>query len=282
MTGASILIGSGDIASCSSRGDEMTARVVDSVIRVNEKEGVDVDVFAVGDNVYSSGTVAEHRNCWGPSWGDTAKLIMKNIRPAPGNHEYNTSGADPYYAFFGERAGPPGKGYYSYDIGKWHVAVLNSNIVVNDRFTAADRQAQMDWLDKDLKANAKRCTMAYWHHPAFSSGWHGNDARLRPFLETLYKYDADVVIVGHDHNYERFRPMTPFGVVDTTKGIVHYMIGTGGGELRGFSGSINATSVARIEGRFGVLMFALGGEEWKSAFIETNGRIWDSSGGKCH
>jgi hypothetical protein len=282
LSGAAVLIGTGDIASCSSSGDEATAMLVDSILRADSSADVPTAVFTTGDNTYSSGSEYEHTNCFTPSWGDPAKRIIKLLRPAPGNHEYNTAGAGPYYEYFGDRAGEAGKGYYSYDLGTWHVVVLNSQILVDSKFTAAQRKEMLDWLDKDLESSNDKCTVAYWHHPRFSSAWHGNDARVQPLWSVLFKRNVDLALVGHDHNYERFKPMDEFGVVDTTKGIVQIMVGTGGGTLRGFRGSVHPNSVARIEGRYGVLMLTLGGEEWRGAFIESDGRVWDPSGGKCH
>jgi hypothetical protein len=259
-----------------------TARLVDSVLRADSIAKVDNAVFTLGDNAYSSGTTAQFNQCFAPSWGDPQKGIIKSLHPSPGNHEYQTLNADPYYKYFGPAAGDEGRGYYSYDVGAWHVVVVNSEIVVNSAFTDAARQAQMDWVEKDLKTHKKLCTVAYWHNPRFSSGWHGSDRRFIPMWRILYDNDVDLVLNGHDHDYERFRPMTPDGVADTAKGITEIVAGTGGEELRGFSSDINANSLYRIEGRAGVLLLTLGAAEYRSAFIEIGGRVWDQSGGKCH
>ena len=281
LTGASVMVGVGDIASCSQRLSFGTARLVDSVLRADSIAKVDNAVFTLGDNAYSSGTTAQFNQCFAPSWGDPQKGIIKSLHPSPGNHEYQTPSADGYYKYFGQAAGDEGKGYYSYDVGAWHVAVVNSEIVVGSSFTDSARQAQMDWLEKDLKAHKKLCTIAYWHNPRFSSGWHGGDRRFIPLWRILYDNDVDLVLNGHDHDYERFRPMTPEGLADTSRGITEIVAGTGGEELRGFS-AINANSVYRIEGRAGVLLLTLGAAEYRSAFIEIGGRVWDQSGGKCH
>lgn len=281
LSGASVMIGVGDIASCTSRLSIGTARLVDSVLRADSIAKVDNAVFTLGDNVYTSGTTAQFNECFTPTWGDPQKRIIKNVHPSPGNHEYYTPDADPYYKYFGPAAGIVGKGYYSYDVGTWHVVVVNSEIIVNATFTDSARREQMDWVEKDLKAHKKLCTIAYWHHPRFSSGWHGSDRKLAPLWQLLYDNDVDLVLAGHDHDYERFRSMTPAGAADTTKGITEIVAGTGGEELRGFS-DINANSVYRIEGRAGVLLLTLGAAEYRSAFIEIGGRVWDQSGGKCH
>jgi len=282
LSGASVMIGVGDIASCSSRLSIGTALLVDSVLRADSIAKVDNAVFTLGDNVYTSGTTAQFDECFTPTWGDPKKRIIKNLHPTPGNHEYYTPDADPYYKYFGPSAGVVGKGYYSYDVGAWHVIVVNSEIIVNPSFPDAARREQMDWVDKDLKAHKKLCTIAYWHHPRFSSGWHGSDRKLAPIWRLLYDNDVDLVLGGHDHDYERFRPVTPDGVPDSTRGITQIVAGTGGEELRGFKSPINPNSLYRIEGRAGVLLLTLGATEYRSAFVEIGGRVWDQSGGKCH
>lgn len=283
LSGASVLIGAGDIAVCNSPGDEATAALVDSVLRADSVAHVHDEVFTAGDNAYPGGSSRDFADCFAPSWGDSNKLIMHNIRPSVGNHEHLSGGASPYYLYFGTRAGDPTKGYYSYDIGAWHAIVLNSEIVVNPgAFTAAQRTAQEDWLRQDLGSHTQRCTLAYWHHPRFSSGWHGTDARLGPFWRILYEGGADVVLNGHDHDYERFYPQSPEGILDTTRGITELIVGTGGGDLRGFRRTYAANSAFRIQGHFGVLKLTLGGAEWRSAFLDTNGQVYDQRGGSCH
>ena len=282
LSGAAVLIGTGDIARCNSSADELTAALVDSVLRADSAAGVHDEVFTLGDNAYPNGSARDFDQCFGASWGDEAKLIMKNIRPSPGNHEHLTDRAAPYYKYFGDRAGSASKGYYSYDVGEWHAIVLNSELVVNTVFTDEERTAQEEWLAQDLKDHEKPCTLAYWHHPRFSSGWHGDDARIEAFWRILYDGGADLILSGHDHAYERFLPLTPAGVVDTVKGITQIIVGTGGGDLRGFRSPIDPHSASRVEGHFGVLKLTLGGGEWRSAFLDVSGRTWDESGGKCH
>ncbi len=282
LSGASILIGAGDIARCNSPADEATAALVDSVLRADSAANVEDAVFLLGDTVYPNGSAQDFALCFTPSWGDTAKRIMSKVRPTPGNHEYNTAAAAPYYEYFGKRAASPGKGYYSYDLGEWHVIALNSEIVVNRRFTDLERKAQEDWLQEDLKGSPKKCAVAYWHHPFFSSGWHGSDSRLAGLWRILYESGVDLVLVGHDHNYERFQPLTPAGVVDSTAGIVQIVVGTGGAGLRNFRSTIAPHSAFRLQGYYGVLKLTLGAGEWRSAFLDTNGTVWDPGGGRCH
>ena len=282
LTGASVLIGAGDIAECGSNGDELTAHLIDSVLRADSAAKVHDEVFTLGDNAYPTGSASDYAACFTPSWGDSNKQIMKNIRPTPGNHEHLSNVAAPYYEYFGGKAGSSKKGYYSYDIGEWHVIVLNSEILVNPVFTAADHKAQSDWLADDIKAHKdKKCTLAYWHHPLFSSGWHGSDPRIAEFWEVLSPGGVDVILNGHDHEYERFLPQGPNAVVDSVNGIVQFVVGTGGGDLRGFKKTV-PNSAMRIQGHFGVLKLTLGATEWQSAFLDVNGQVWDQTGGKCH
>jgi hypothetical protein len=281
LTGASVLIGAGDIAACDSKGDEATARIVDSVLRADSAVKVHDEVFLLGDNAYPSGSASDYALCFTPSWGDTARLIMKNVRPSPGNHEHLSNRAAPYYEYFGGRAGSSKKGYYSYDIGEWHVIVLNSEIVVNSGFSPEEVKEQQDWLADDVKNHKQKCAVAYWHHPRFSSGWHGSDPRIGAFWDILYAGGVDLVLNGHDHEYERFLPQTPTAIVDSVNGMTEFVVGTGGGELRGFKRTV-PNSAMRIQGHYGVLKLTLGSTEWHSAFIDTDGRVWDQFGGKCH
>jgi len=282
LSGAAILIGAGDIAACNSPWDEATAAIVDSVLKADSAAKVEDAVFTLGDNAYPDGSERDFALCFTPSWGDSAKRIISRIRPSPGNHEHETDEAAPYYKYFGDRAGSPRKGYYSYDLGEWHVVVLNSEIVVNRVFSDKERADQEEWLREDLKGSSRKCTVAYFHHPRYSSGWHGGDTRITGLWRVLYEGGVDLVLAGHDHNYERFRPLTPLGAVDTTAGIVQLLAGTGGGALRNLRNTISPHSAFRLQGHFGVIKLTLGAEEWRSAFIDTNGTVWDPSGGKCH
>ncbi len=281
LTGATMFVGVGDIASCSQRAGVQTAMLVDSILRADSVAKVDASVFTLGDNVYSSGTTEQFERCFTPAWGNPKLRVMKSLHPSPGNHEYYTPNADPYYKYFGPAAGVVGKGYYSYDVGKWHAVVVNSELFVSNEFDASARTEQLKWVEGDLKKHKTFCTVAYWHNPLFSSGWHGNDPRFAPLWAILYNNDVDLVLNGHDHDYERFLPMTPAGVLDSAKGITEIVAGTGGEELRGF-GDINRNSAYRIEGRPGVLVLTFGDKEWRSAWIEVGGRVWDQAGGKCH
>ncbi len=281
LSGASAMVGVGDIASCSQRLGVETAILVDSILRADSVAKVQTAVFTLGDNVYSSGTTEQFEKCFTPAWGDPKRRIMKSLHPTPGNHEYYTPNADPYYKYFGPAAGVVGKGYYSYEVAKWHVVVVNSELFVNSIFSDSARKEQLVWVAQDLKEHKALCTIAYWHHPRFSSGWHGNDARFDALWQILYNGGVDLVLNGHDHDYERFAPVNPAGILDSAKGIAEIVAGTGGEDLRGFN-AIVPNSVYRIEGRVGVLLLTLGDKEWRSAWVEVGGRVWDQAGGKCH
>ena len=207
---------------------------------------------------------------------------MKDLRPVPGNHEYVSAGAAPYFNYFGTRAGDPKKGYYAYDLGEWRVLVLNSEIPLNSRFTLEDRMAQEEWMRADFKDHPKKCTVAYLHRPLFSSGYHGAQPGLHPLFSIMFNGGVDVVLTGHDHNYERFAPMNPAGMADTVNGMTQIVVGTGGGELRGFRTPLVHNSAYTIQGHFGVVKLTLGAGAWRSAFIDTGGNVWDRSGGTCH
>ncbi|HJU73744.1 MAG TPA: metallophosphoesterase [Gemmatimonadaceae bacterium] len=279
--GGAVLIAVGDIASCESRGDELTAVIVDSILRADSAANVKDAIAGLGDLAYPSGSWRDFTECYGESWGDTTKLIRKRMRPVPGNHEHESDFSSPYYRYFGEVAGSPRKGYYSFDLGEWHIIALNSEIARNSRYSTEERKAQEDWLREDLKTKGKKCTLAYWHHPRFASSYHGNDPLVSSFFTILYEADADVVVTGHEHVYERFRPLNPAGVLDTLKGIPSFVVGTGGGTLRGFNTPAPG-SAARVEGHFGILKITLGKEGYQWAFIDTQRRVWDPGQGKCH
>ncbi len=265
--GDPVLVGAGDVASCGSQGDEATAKLLD---------GIAGTVFTTGDNAYPDGTYAKFRDCYGPSWG----RHKDRTRPSVGNHEYyGPDGAKPYYDYFGTKAGPRGKGYYSYDRGEWHIVVLNS---MCDKVGGCYEGSEQErWLRADLAANPNRCTLAYFHEPLFSSG--SASSRVRPFWRALYQANAEAVIGGHIHAYERFRPMEPDGDYNPSRGIRQFVVGTGGASHnRPFDG-IAANSVSRNTDTYGVLKLTLrsGGYEWK--FVPVAGETFTDSGTtSCH
>ena len=261
-----VMVGAGDIAHCSTTTDEATAKLLD---------GISGTVFTLGDNAYNSGTSAEFANCYNPTWG----RHKARTKPSVGNHEYLTSGASGYFNYFGAAAGDPKKGYYSYDRGAWHVVVLNSNC---SNVSCAVGSPQEQWLRADLAAHPNKCTLAYFHAPLYSSGQHGNSTSVRPFWEALYKANADVVLSGHDHNYERFAPQNPYGAFDSARGIREFVVGTGGTYLRPF-GTIKPNSQSRNASTPGVLKLTLnsGGYAWK--FVPVASKTFTDSGtASCH
>lgn len=258
-----VLVGAGDIATCGGAGDEATAALLD---------GLPGTVFTAGDNAYPNGTAADFMNCYDPSWG----RHKSRTRPSTGNHDYDTPAASAYFDYFGARAGDPSKGYYSYDLGAWHIVVLNSNL----QTTAGS--AQLQWLAADLAANPRTCTLAYWHHARFSSGPHGSNAAMKPFWDVLYAAGADVVVVGHDHVYERFAPQNPSGVADPVNGIRQFVVGTGGTTLRPFS-TIAANSEVRNSSTWGVLELTLYSSRYEWRFVPTTGSGFSDTGStSCH
>lgn len=283
LAGAAVMIGAGDIAVCGSNADEATAAMVDSVVKADSVANVETAVFTAGDNAYPSGSEGPNYiflRCFNSSWG--TKRIMRVLHPAPGNHDFeNTRGAG-YYAYFGDKAGPAGKGYYSYDIGEWHAVSLNSEILGDPGHFNGQENAQEDWLIKDLKDNKKPCTLAYFHRPFFTSGPHGSATETRRLWTILFDNGVDIIINGHEHHYERFEPLTPSGVPDTVAGIVQFIVGTGGAGLRDLRYPYAPHSAAQVQGYHGVLKLTLGAGEYRHAFLDVAGRAWDRGGRKCH
>ena len=263
-----VLVGAGDIADCRGLGGaEATAKLLDQIPGT---------VMAVGDLAYPDGS-KENFVCYDKTWG----RAKSRTRPSPGNHEFHASGAAPYFDYFGVLAGEPKTGYYSYDLGSWHIVVLNSEC--KDVGGCESGSPQQRWLRADLASHPVACTLAYWHKPLFSSGSaHGNDLAMKPLWDALYDANADVVVNGHDHDYERFAPQTPDGVSDAVRGIREFVVGTGGKNLRPF-GTAKPNSEVRDFSAFGVLKLILkpNGYDWQ--FIPEEGKTFtDSGSGVCH
>ncbi|HLU36120.1 MAG TPA: DNRLRE domain-containing protein [Thermomicrobiales bacterium] len=261
---SAILLAAGDIASCSSDGDEQTASILD------KEPGT---IATLGDNAYNDGTAQQFRDCYDPSWG----RHKSRTYPSPGNHDYRTNNGGPYFDYFGPVAGIPGQGYYSYDLGSWHIISLNSNIDMS----AGSPQEQ--WLRADLQSNPATCTLAYWHHPLYSSSsTHGSQSASRPLFQALYDYGAEVVLVGHDHTYERFAPQTPRAQADEAYGIRQFVVGTGGRNHYSL-GSPEPNSEVRSSGTFGILKLTLGTDHYTWEFLPVDGKKFaDSGSGPCH
>lgn len=242
-----VVLAAGDVASCFLQGDEHTAAVVARV--------PDATVLVPGDLAYDFGTAAEFRDCYGPSWG----RFKDRTRPAPGNHEYASARAGPYFDYFGAAAGPAGKGWYSFELGSWHVVALNSNCGV---VGCGPTSEQTRWFAADLAMSGARCTLAFWHHPRWSSGQHGSQLQVAPLWDAAAAGGVDVVLVGHDHDYERF------GLID---GMRQFVVGTGGASRYSFRPAVAAGSEVRQYGAMGVLSLTLRAEtyEWEFLNAET-------------
>jgi 3',5'-cyclic AMP phosphodiesterase CpdA len=258
-----VLVAAGDIASCESDRDEATARLLGYLPGT---------VLTLGDNVYRRGTPAAFATCYDSSWGQH----RARTRPAPGNHDYRVENAAPYFAYFGAAAGPAGRGYYSFDVGRWHVISLNSNVDLRPN------SPQLRWLKADLLAHPRRCTLAYWHHARFSSGEHGSTRRVAPLWRALYDAGVDVVLQAHDHSYERFAPLDAEGRPDAERGIRSFVVGTGGARLRGFPTIVPGSEV-RYNGGHGVLKLSLRPESYEWEFVAADDSEFSDWGeGRCH
>lgn len=258
-----ILIGAGDIADCSRDTDEKTATLLEHFPSST--------VFTTGDNVYPVGTRDTYSQCYEPSWGK----VKARTRPSPGNHDY-AQGTNSYFSYFGENAGKKGEGYYSYDLGGWHIVMLDSECINGCNTTSS----QYMWLKNDLETAQASCTMAMWHHPVFSSGMHGNSERAHDLWNLLYNYGAEVVVNGHDHYYERFAPQNKAGQADS-QGIREFIVGTGGKDLYAVT-SIQPNSEIRNAETFGVMKFDLKPGSYTWEFIPIEGSTFTDKGeGSC-
>jgi hypothetical protein len=230
-------------------------------------------VLTLGDNVYPAGSPSQFTDCYAPTWG----RFMNRVRPSPGNHDYLTRDAAGYYDYFGERAGPYGRGYYSFDVAGWHLISLNSEI------DATKGSPQFRWLVEDLKASGTaRCALAYWHRPRFSSGPHGDDARMNDVYVALHAAGVDVVLAGHDHVYERLAPHDPTGAPDPVHGIRSFTAGTGGAVLYRFRRT-HPASEFRDASAHGLLRLTLGAGRYRWEFVPVGGGpARDRGSAVCH
>jgi chitodextrinase len=252
----------GDIAG-DGTGDSATAELLDSL--------QPAAVLTAGDNAYSDGSLAQYNAYYDPTWGRHKELTF----PTPGNHEYSSSDAAGYFRYFGARAGDPRKGWYSFDLGSWHLISLNSEL---DHDAGSE---QMTWLENDLAATSARCVLAYWHQPRFSAGHYGDSSEYRPFWDALYTAGAEVVINGHDHNYQRYAPMTPAGGRDDARGIREFVVGTGGRSH--YALRTDSRREAGDATAYGVLALTLGPSGYEWTFVPEAGKTFrDSGSGTCH
>ncbi len=277
---AAVIVAAGDIA-C---GDDSPSRAAcdhHAVARVIR--GIRPDaVLLLGDIQYENGTRDEFERHFGRSWGAFTSIIW----PAPGNHEYRTPGAAGYFDYFNGvgvasgRAGVRGLGYYSLEVGEWHLVALNSNCDEIGGCHAGSPQER--WLRADLAARRAPCVLAYWHHPRFSSGGHGDDASVQPLWQALYDHGPAVVLNGHDHDYERFARLSPDGRLDDVRGLQQFVVGTGGKEQLVMP-RIREHSVVRSSASLGVLQLVLhpGRYEWQFLPIGPTTSPVDSGSARC-
>jgi hypothetical protein len=265
----------GDIARCAYR-DPKYAPAAGTAATVAAGLAADpaATVLTLGDNTYPVGAMKEFTDCYDPTWG----RFKDRTWPSPGNHEYYTPNATPYFQYFGARAA---HGYYSLEIGSWHVISLDSNLKANTH------AAQIAWLRADLASHPARCTLAFWHHPLYSSGGHGNVPAMHDAWDLLYRAGAELVLSGHDHDYERFAPQDADGHVDAARGLRQFVVGTGGAYPTPFLLTVRHSEV-RDASRTGVLKLRLRDDGYDWEFIESS-RVTtldvapaDRGSGVCH
>jgi 3',5'-cyclic AMP phosphodiesterase CpdA len=263
------IVAAGDIADCGEDGLQPPAAARTAAL----VEPGDAVVLTLGDNTYPVGAPREFTGCFHETWG----RFGERLRPAPGNHEYMTPGAAGYYDYFGERAGPDRRGWYSFDIGDWHIISLNSMA------DATPGSPQYEWLVADLAAHAGAlCTLAVFHHPVFSSARRGNDPRMAAVFARLYEAGVDLVLSGHDHVYERFAPQDPQGRRDEDRGVRSFTVGTGGARLYLLPG-VRANSEYRDNTAHGVLRLTLAPDAYRWAFVPVGGGApRDTGEARCH
>ena len=229
-------------------------------------------VLTLGDTQYESGTTAEYEAEYARTWG----RFLDITRPAVGNHEYETPGAQGYFDYFGSRAAPNTDGYYSFDAGAWHLVALNTNnacqVVACD-----DGSEQQQWFAADLADTSRRCALAYMHHPRWSTGEHLDIEAVDALWRTAVEGGVDLVLAGHDHNYERFVPLDADGAEDPA-GAAQLVVGTGGTELRDFAEAPRAETAVRFADAHGVLELELGRSSYSWRFVGTEGQVRDRGG----
>jgi hypothetical protein len=264
------IIVAGDIARCSElKGAGATADLVAAMAGF---------VMTAGDNAYERGTSDEFLDCYDRTWG----RFVERTFPVPGNHDYFTSGASGYFGYFGERAGPAGRGYYAFSAGAWRIYVLSSALCLTD--TGCGRSSeQYRWLEEGLRTDPARCAAAVMHHPWASSGLHGSEAVVLPLVELLHTAGAELVVSGHDHDYERFTARRPDGREDTGHGIRQFVVGTGGASLRGPGAARADGSEVFDAATHGVLRLTLHPTSYRWEFVPVaGGTFTDQGGGRCH
>lgn len=263
----------GDIADCIKKpaAASMAAQTSRLIIAGLENDK-SARVITLGDNTYPVGKPEEFENCYEPTWG----RFKERTLPSPGNHDYAQPLAAPYYNYFGELAGPERRGYYSTQLGHWQIISLNSNL------DPQQMQKQLDWLKDELSKNSQQCRLAFWHHPAFSSGGHGNNDKMRPVWKLLAEAKTDIVLAGHDHDYERFVPLNANGEQDDQHGIRSFVVGTGGAKLTPMFLPKSITEI-RDNSTNGVLKLSLHEKSYEWEFLPVPGKNFSDKGkADCH
>ena len=250
----------GDIAVCAGQRGGATARLLDDLPG---------PILALGDLAYPDGAQADFRDCYEPTWGRHRARTW----PVPGNHDYRTRRGGPYYDYFGARAGQPGRGWYSFELGSWHLVALNSNL------KGALAAEQLAWLETDLAASPARCLLAFWHHSHFSSGRHGDSGRMRAAFEILHRQGASLLLTGHDHHYERLAPLDAAGNLDPN-GVRIFVVGTGGAPPYRIARR-RQHSEAASAGVAGVLRLKLAAGRYAWDFRPVAGRFEDRGSAPC-
>lgn len=261
-----ILAALADVAICGQDGDDQTAALI--------KDWGVSDILIAGDLSNEDGTLYQYQHCYQPSWGQYSQLI----HPVPGNHDYYSDPLENYYLYFGEAAGEPGKGYYSFDSGNWHIIALNSNC---GAIACGPSSEQAAWLQQDLANSNDTCSIAFWHIPRWNSGPAKNAHWMSSFWDILYENDVDIVINGHDHHYERTGKVDPQGMPDDRQGIREFIVGTGGAGHY-YEDTPYAFSEKTVYGQFGVLKLTLGRNDYAWQFINVNGEVLDAGNDVCH
>jgi len=263
-----VITGAGDIADCTSDGAKQTSDLL------LQQQG---SFFTIGDNAYEDGSPTNYQQCYAPTWG---RVLDRTSLPTSGDHDWQTPGAAGYLGYFGTKAAPQGVTWYSTDLGAWHIVVLDSECDKVGGCDAASPQGK--WLASDLSRSTASCTLAIWHRPRFSSGEHGDDPAVGPFWDLLGEHHAELVINGHDHDYERFAPQDPSGRLERPGGIREIVAGTGGAQLGQFGRSA-PNSEFRIGGEWGVLRLTLHPTKYDWEFLPAGtGQIADGGRTPCH
>jgi len=256
-----VLLAAGDIGLCGALGAAQTGEML---------EGLEGTILAVGDLAYPHGSAEDFAACYDPVWGQH----KSRTKPSPGNHEYETAAAQAYFDYWGAAAGPAGLGYYSFKAGDWLVLSLNSNVPFGST------TAQGQWIRSELTAHTARCTLAYFHHPLYSSGPNGDNARLAGLWQLLYDNGVDVIVSAHEHLYERYAPMSPDGQRNDTRGLRQFIVGTGGAGLYSIQ-RLHPLSETHVIAH-GLLKLTLAAQGYQWDFLQVNGATGDSGADVCH